>query len=371
VERSFDRRRFVAEATRDFVRLELLDRARAVAEALRRFLPADYPKAVAAILGSLAHDSSSARAGAMDGFRYLPFVTFVREYGADAAHFEDSMRAQYELTQRFTAEFSIRAFLERHPARTLARLHEWTEDPSEHVRRLVSEGTRPRLPWASRLSAFQRDPRPVLELLERLKDDPSEYVRRSVANNLNDIGKDHPEVLVDLARRWLRGATPERRALVTHALRFLVKQGHPGALEALGVGAKPEARVSGVATPSTVSIGGRVRLTIRVASGSRRRQSLAVDLAVHYVKADGSTRAKVFKVAVIELAPRGVAELAKTISFAPHTTRRQYPGRHVIDVVLNGDRRRLGAVFVSSDTTEKPSRRSSPRPDKGTGRTRR
>ena len=121
------------------------------------------------------------------------------------------MVAQRELTKRFCAEFSIRAFLVRHPEATYARLADWTGDENVHVRRLVSEGARPRLPWASRLRAFQEDPRPVIALLELLKDDPERYVQRSVANNLNDIGKDHPGVAVDLCRRWFDDASPARR----------------------------------------------------------------------------------------------------------------------------------------------------------------
>jgi 3-methyladenine DNA glycosylase AlkC len=154
----------------------------------------------------------------MGGFLFLPHVFFVAEYGLE--HFETSMRAQYVLTQRFTAEFSIRRYLERHQAATLGPVsREWSADASEDVRRLVSEGTRPRLPWAPRLRAFQADPRPVLALLERLKDDPSLYVRRSVANNLNDIGKDHPVLLVETATRWMENATEERRWIIRHALR--------------------------------------------------------------------------------------------------------------------------------------------------------
>jgi 3-methyladenine DNA glycosylase AlkC len=146
------------------------------------------------------------------------------------------MRAQYELTKRFTAEFSIRAFLEADPVATLERLEEWATDPNVHVRRLVSEGTRPRLPWAPRLPRFVEDPQPVLRLLEMLKDDPELYVRRSVANNLNDIAKDHPDLVVEVCARWSLQASPERRWLIRHGLRTLVKQGHEGALAVLGYG---------------------------------------------------------------------------------------------------------------------------------------
>lgn len=342
----FKAKSFVDQATREFSQLELMDRARRVAAALHGALPADYPRAVQVILDSLAHDSSPPTKGSMDSFRFLPFGLFVAEHGLSEAHFEPSMKAQYEITKRFTSEFSIRAFFERHPEKTLARFRKWAADPDPHVRRLVSEGSRPRLPWAGRLRAFQKDPRPVLELLELLKDDESEYVRRSVANNLNDIGKDHPEVLIEVASHWLKGASAERAALVRHALRFLIKQGHPGALKVLGYGEKASVTVSGKAAPARVRIGDKIRVTVEVTSRSRRPQRLSVDLSVGYVKADGSRRAKVFKVSVIELAPRQTVVLSKVLSFAQHTTRRHFEGRHPIDVIVNGQPYPITPVIV-------------------------
>ena len=147
------------------------------------------------------------------------------------------MQAQHALTRRFSAEFSIRPFLVRDQTRTLARLLEWTTDPDPHVRRLCSEGSRPRLPWGMRLTAFVQDPGPVLPILERLKDDPSLYVRRSVANHLGDIAKDHPERVFALCEAWLDGASNERKWLIRHALRHPAGKGHPTAL-ALRVAAK-------------------------------------------------------------------------------------------------------------------------------------
>lgn len=343
---AFDAKSFVSAATREFDRLELMDRARRVAAALRAHLPSDYPAAVQVILGSLDHDSSPPASGSMDAFRFLPFGLFVAEHGLDEAHFDASMKAQYEITKRFTSEFSIRAFLERHPERTLARLREWAKDADPHVRRLVSEGSRPRLPWAGRLRQFQNDPRPVLRLLELLKDDESEYVRRSVANNLNDIGKDHPELLIEVAAQWLKGASAERAALVRHALRFLIKQSHPGALKALGYGERASVKISGWAVPARVRIGDKVRVSVDVTSRSRRLQRLSVDLSVGYIKADGSRRPKVFKISVVDLAPRQRAVLSKVLSFAQHTTRRHFPGRHPMDVVINGVSNPISPVTV-------------------------
>jgi len=342
----FPAKRFVALATREFDQLELMDRARRVSTALRACLPSPYPEAVRVIIASLARESGAPDAGPMDGFRFLPFVLFVADHGLEPPHFEDSMRAQYELTRRFTAEFSIRAFIERHPERTLARLNEWASDPDPHVRRLVSEGSRPRLPWAGRLRDFQRDPSPVLALLETLKDDESEYVRRSVANNLNDIGKDHPQLLVEVAARWLKDAPDDRAALVRHALRWLVKQGHPGALRALGYGQRAQVTVRGSVVPARVEIGGKVRVSVDVQSTARREQRLAVDLSVSYVKADGSRRPKVFKLGTLELASGQTQTLSKVLSFAQHTTRRHFPGRHPMEVMVNGEAYPLTAVTV-------------------------
>jgi 3-methyladenine DNA glycosylase AlkC len=144
--------------------------------------------------------------------------------------FEVSMRAQYEITRRFTAEFSMRPFLVRWPGRTLERLMEWTRDPDPHVRRLCSEGSRPRLPWAMRIPSLVRDPSPTLPILEALRDDPDLYVRRSVANHLGDIAKDHPELAFGICERWVEGASRERRWMIRHAVRLPAKKGVAAAL---------------------------------------------------------------------------------------------------------------------------------------------
>ncbi len=210
------------------------------------------------------------------------------------------------------------------------------------MRRLVSEGTRPRLPWAPRLRAFQKDPRPVLELLELLKDDPELYVRRSVANNLNDIGKDHPALLTAVATRWLRGASVERRWIVNHALRSAVKRADAGALGALGYGGKAEVTLGEARiTPKQPKIGGSVAVSFTLVNRSRSPQRVMADLVVHFVKARG-TGAKTFKLKALELAPRASVELRKKIGLQQLTTRKHYPGVHKVDALLNGRRVALG-----------------------------
>jgi len=284
----------------------------------------------------------------MGGFLFMPHTYFVADHGLD--HFEDSMQAQYELTQRFTAEFSIRPFIERHPEATLARLAQWTQDAHPHVRRLVSEGTRPRLPWASRLRDFQRDPTPVLALLERLKDDPELYVRRSVANNLNDIGKDHPGLLADVARRWLRDASPERRWIVRHALRSAIKRADPGALSVLGYGDAPTLSIEQVrVAPKRVHEGDRVEIGFTLRNTGPREQRVMADFVVHFVKANGKTSAKTFKLKALALAAGESAALAKTLALVPMTTRKHYPGEHRVQAQLNGRMHDLGAFRLLRD----------------------
>jgi 3-methyladenine DNA glycosylase AlkC len=335
---------FLRDALAGFGPLSLTGRGFHIAAALRKHLPADYPQAIDVLLASVSQPHEHRASGGMAAFLYMPHLFFVAQHGLD--HFEDSMRAQHALTQRFTAEYSIRAFLEKHPEVTLARLREWTRDASPHVRRLVSEGTRPRLPWAPRLRAFQKDPRPVLELLELLKDDPELYVRRSVANNLNDIGKDHPALLTTVAKRWLRGATAERRWIVNHALRSAVKRADLDALGALGYGSKAEVALRDKSVvPLRVKIGGSVTLSFTLVNKQTKPQRVMVDLVVHFVKARG-TGAKTFKMKALTLAPGARVAVTKKIGLRQLTTRRHYPGVHKVEALLNGRRVALGGFTL-------------------------
>lgn len=342
---AFKRAAFERDALHGFEALELLDRGRHLGRVLQQHLPQDFSAAVDVLLATLPIERSPE--GGMASFYYLPHTEFVRAFGL--AHFEASMRALHALTQCFTGEFAIRPFLEHHQGATLERLHDWTRDPSEHVRRLVSEGTRPRLPWAPRLRSFQRDPSPVLALLERLRDDPALYVRRSVANNLNDIGKDHPALLVAAAERWLRDASTARQWVVQHALRSAVKRGDPAALRVLGYGATSTLQVGKSSiTPKRPAIGGRVVIECTLHNGSRRVQRVIVDLIVHFVKASGSSSPKVFKLAVVQVPAGGELSVRKTVSLAQLTTRRHYPGRHQIDLQMNGAIQPLGAFTLQA-----------------------
>lgn len=346
VSKTFDNAAFLRDTLDGYEALELMPRARHIARQLRAHLPAKYPEALKILMQSIGPRAKRGEAEGMAAFYYGPHTCFVSEFGLD--DFEISMDAQYELTQRFTAEFSIRPFLEHHQEATLARLRQWATDENAHVRRLVSEGSRPRLPWASRLRAFQRDPSPVLELLEILKDDPELYVRRSVANNLNDIGKDHPDILVDVATRWLKDASDERRWIVNHALRSAIKRTESGALATLGFGSAANVTVRNASiTPERAPIGQSVKIRLDVVNKELSGQRVLVDLRVHFVKANGQTSAKTFKLKTVDLAAKESVSLKKSISLAQHTTRKHYPGTHLVELLLNGKARRLGTFEVT------------------------
>ncbi len=232
----FDQRRFRAAALRELESLELKERSRAIARAMADQLPNAFDEAEPLLVASFGPPLERTEGNGLAIFFYLPHSELIAERGLES--FERGMRANYELTRRFTAEFSVRPFLVRHRERALELLATWVDDPCPHVRRLVSEGTRPRLPWGMRLGEFQADPSYTLPLLERLKDDDSEYVRRSVANHLGDLAKDHLTTILDVCERWLdetkRLSDPRqvenRRALLRHALRYPFKQGNERAI---------------------------------------------------------------------------------------------------------------------------------------------
>ncbi len=241
---SFDKKSFSALALRGIDDLGILQRGQHIASALRAHLPSQYRQALQVLLASLTPANTATESLGLAVFFYLPHTSFVAQYGLSAdendgeAPFDISMQALQALTKRFTSEYAIRPFLIAQPERTLQQLMQWMNDPDPHVRRLCSEGTRPRLPWAMRIPQFIKDPRHALPMLEALKNDPSLYVRRSVANHVGDIAKDHPALAFELCERWLQGADNNVRWVIRHALRHPAKKGDATALQ-LRLQAKP------------------------------------------------------------------------------------------------------------------------------------
>lgn len=335
----FDHAGFVNAAGKNLEALELKQRSDQITEAMACCLPDDYEHAATILMTCLAADENREHARkekstALNGMAIMPMTHYVGRYGLE--HFDLSMSLFREMTKRFSSEFGIRYFLLAEPERTLATLTEWTSDADQHVRRLVSEGTRPRLPWGMQLPAFIEDPTPLLGLLEALRDDPEEYVRRSVANNLNDIAKDHPDLVAGLAADWLKGADTRRQKLVRHACRTLIKQGHKKTLAALGF-APPciEIKHWEILTPR-VAFGTRLQFELSLTSTSERPQPLIIDYVIHHRKANGNTTAKVFKWKTITLPARATHSAKRKHAMRKITTRRYYPGTHGLEILVNG-----------------------------------
>lgn len=316
--------------------LEMKQRTTIFVQALRDHLPAGFAHAWAVLEAALGAELAEGDGMFNDGWHHWPVAHFIEVFGLE--DFDVGVRAMREITKRHTAEFAIRPFLIHHQDEMLAILHTWTADENPHVRRLVSEGTRPRLPWAGRLHAFIEDPSLTLALLEKLKDDPSEYVRRSVGNHLNDIAKDHPKLVIATCRRWWADGSPERRWIVQRALRTLVKDGDPDALEVLGYGSAQVELADFSVSPDPLQLGQKLSLAFTLHNPTDTEQNLVIDFVIHFVKANGQTSGKVFKLKTAVLAPNQSLTIQKSHSIKPITTRTYYPGTHRVEIQVNGHR---------------------------------
>lgn len=311
-------------------------RVAAVRDAVLADLPADWPGFEAVVRTALADPG-------FEGWMTFPVNEAVAARGLEV--FEPGLTLLHDLTSRLTAESAVRPFLRADPARALAVVQKWTDDPDPHVRRLASEGTRPRLPWAPQLPAFVADPRPALPVLDALYRDESEYVRRSVSNHLNDISRDHPALAVETAARWLAEPAGTTDRVVRHGLRTLVKAGRPEALTLLGHSPDVPVSVRGpVVTTPRVAVGEYLVFGYAVTNTGVLPAELVVDYVVHHTKANGTRTPKVFKLVTRALGPGETLTGTKRHSFKPITTRRYHSGDHLVQLQING-RVRGEAVF--------------------------
>ncbi len=347
-QREFAAEAFVRDACRGLEALELKARVAHVAQAIAAHLPTDFPKALLGIRKSLEHWDRGPESDSLRGFASWPVFVFIEHTGH--AHPSMALAALRDLTHLFTSEFSIRPFLQAHPKMALQAIAQWTSHPSGQVRRLASEGIRPRLPWAPRLPDFQANPEAVIKILEMLKDDESEYVRRSVGNCLADVAVDHPERVIDVCTAWMKGASAERRWIVRRATRNLIKSGQPGVWKLHGYAENPKLRVENLrVTPTQVSLNQPFALNFALHSESVRDQKLVVDFVVHHVKASGLRSAKVFKLGELDLGAGAVVHFEKRHVFRTITTRTYYSGAHHIEIQVNGRRHCKAAVDLRID----------------------
>ncbi len=327
----FDVDAFVATAIGgDWLDLTFTQRSQRIADVLWSMLDMSPRDVLDVLVTALPFVPDDGAASLSDGLRWWPFGDLIATYCVE--EYALGMAACVELTKHFTAEFAVRPFLTKYP-QALERVAGWTHDPNENVRRLASEGTRPRLPWAKRLD-LPVDA--VLDLLSQLRSDPSPYVRRSVANHLNDLAKDDPERIITLLETWHAEGVEETTQIVRHAMRNLLKQGHPRALALFGF-ESPQIQVRSLSVdPDPVAIGDRLRVDFELRSTSTAPQRLMVDLVVGFATATGHLAPKVFKFREIDLSAQAVESCVRTFDFVHRSTRRLHPGAHHVTVRVNG-----------------------------------
>ncbi|MCW7538833.1 hypothetical protein OOT46_13390 [Aquabacterium sp. A7-Y] len=331
---AFDRAGFLAACLDGFESLSLMERVGRVARTMVDFLPPSYPEALQVLhraMGPAPQDSGESEGIAV--FRHASHLQFVAEAGLGDP--QASLDALERMTCRFSGEFAIRPFLEQDPVGTLRRMQAWSRHPDWHVRRLASEGSRPLLPWARRVSHLMAEPALTVPLIDPLAADPHEVVRRSAANHLNDLSRLDAALAVRTAAGWLEAGSLHARRSVERGLRTLVKQGHPEALALLGFAPAPDVVLEGLTLDrKRLAVGERLGFSFQLLCPGTTRA--CVDYAVHYAAARGGQRRKVFKGEVRELRPGHSEAFTFTRDFSPRTTRKLYPGPHRIEVLVNG-----------------------------------
>ncbi|MFK7936647.1 MAG: DNA alkylation repair protein, partial [Saprospiraceae bacterium] len=262
---------------------------------------------------------------------FLP--DYVERYGLD--HYETALNTLHDLTHFTSSEFAIRPFIVKYP-QTISAMYQWSNHSDEHVRRLANEGCRPRLPWAMALPDLKHDPSPILPLLENLQRDPSEYVRRSVANNLNDISKDHPDLILAIAKRWL-GQSAATDKLVKHACRTLLKAGNAQAMQLFGYCNPDLVQTTDYQLDKSIlNLGDRIECRFKLENTSEEAAMIRLEYGVYFLLKNGNLSRKVFKISEKKYAPNSSAEVTKSIHFKPISTRTFYAGKHEISIIING-----------------------------------
>jgi len=331
----FDEKAFLKAIDSQLKPLELNQRMRLFSTELKMHLPEPFSLALSILKQTAPHTRQ--------GYTRLIYPDFVALYGKD--HFEESLKALKYFTVLGSSEFAIREFLKLDFEKSMKFMHSWSQDPNEHVRRLSSEGSRPRLPWSFKLDAVIKQPEYTLPLLNRLKADDSLYVRKSVANHLNDISKDHPEKLLNYLNKW-NLSHPHTLWIVKRACRTLIKKGDTRSLNLFEFEKKPKLLLRQLKLEAkTIRIGDDLRFSFELLSEKNSEQKLAIDYKIHYFKPSGQLHPKVFKLKEVNLKANQILHLEKKHSFKHFSTRTQHPGKHLLEIQINGE------IFASAQFT--------------------
>jgi 3-methyladenine DNA glycosylase AlkC len=337
---TIDKKKFIQEIyTKDWLNKELKQRTRHTTEVLHQFMPKEFKEASKKIVLI----SKKLREEKVSDFiyGYIFLADYIEVYGLN--HLKESIDAMEEVTQFISCEFAVRPFILKYPNEMKHQMLLWSKHPNQHVRRLSSEGSRPRLPWAMGIPDYKKNPQQNIPVLENLKNDPSDYVRRSVANHLNDIAKDQPEVVIDIAQQWM-GTSKETDALVKHACRTLLKQGQPSILKLFGLDNNQKVEVTHfkILTPK-VKIGGELLFEFDIENKSTKEVLLRIEFAIYYLRQNGTHSKKVFKHSERTLLSKEKLCVVKKQSFRIITTRVFYTGVQKVSLIINGHERESGA----------------------------
>ncbi len=341
----FDTREFVSQVMdEEWENKELKQRCKHITTVLKKFLPADYKEAIAKILELLDHvKSARPDFSRIDDKKFgltleygAILDNYVEQYGLD--DYGTSVKAIEKITQFTSCEFVVHPFIIRYPDKMMKQMLVWSKHEHWGVRRLASEGCRPRLPWAMALPDLKKDPAPILPILENLKNDPARFVRLSVANNLNDISKDNPQIVIDLVKRW-KGESKEVDWIIKHGCRTLLKQGNPEVMKLFGFDCMGEnIRIEDfrILTP-VVKVGNSLEFSFNLLNGNHRKTKIRLEYGIYYQKANGTLAKKVHKISEKEYAGNSTTQITRRHSFRVVTTRKFHPGLHQVAVVINGN----------------------------------
>ncbi len=315
----------------DWGNLELKGRVRRISTVLHEQMSGDYKKDIKQLL-TLTEALRSDKGGD-NAFAYVFIPDYIEQYGT--GHFKESFAAMENITTFITCEFAIRPFIMAHMDAALNFMKVWSRHAHPSVRRLASEGCRPRLPWTMALPALKNDPTPILPILEMLKNDPSEFVRKSVANNLNDIAKDNPDVALRIAKKW-KGESKYTDWIIKHGCRTLLKKANNDALQLFGLDNNIACRVADLKLQNKkINIGDYLHFGFTLINEEQREVALRIEYLITYAKANNKQSRKIFKITENTYLP-GKVSFSRKQSFADMTTRKHYAGRHSISIVVNG-----------------------------------
>ena len=341
--KNFDERKFASQIFDDeWDNRELMQRNRHITTVLKNFLPPDYKDAIAKILELVEHvEKTQHDFSVVDDTKFglsLEYggilSDFVQLYGLD--DYKTSIRAIEKITQFTSCEFAVRPFIVRYPDEMMKQMLAWSKHAHWGVRRLSAEGCRPRLPWAMALPNLKENPEPIISILENLKNDVSKFVRLSVANNMNDIAKDNPDVVIGLAKKW-QGKSENIDWIIKHGCRTLLKQGNKDAMELFGFDATKNISIEvfHILTPK-VKIGASLEFSFKLLNNDNKKSKLRLEYGLHYQKANGTLSKKVHKISEKEYAENSLTQITRKHPFRVVTTRVLHPGLHQVSVIING-----------------------------------